>query len=164
MKPAPIQFCPQCGSHVEERFFDGVDRLVCAKECGYVHWDNPVPVVAAIVEYEGKVLLARNAQWPEGWFALITGFLEKGETPEESVLREVSEELGLEGVIESFVGNYSFMQANQLLVVFHVIASGTISLNEELVEYKLEHKEDVKPWPMGTGPALRDWLVEQLKG
>ena len=50
--------------------------------CGYVHWDNPLPVVAAIVEYEGRILLARNAAWQEGMFALITGFLENGETPE----------------------------------------------------------------------------------
>jgi NADH pyrophosphatase NudC (nudix superfamily) len=49
--------------------------------CGYAHWNNPLPVVAAIVELDGKILLARNAAWPEGMFALITGFLENGETP-----------------------------------------------------------------------------------
>ena len=34
-----------------------------------------MPVVAAIVEYEGKVLLARNVAWPPQWYALITVFL-----------------------------------------------------------------------------------------
>jgi NAD+ diphosphatase len=48
----------------------------------YVHWDNPAPVVAAIVEMEGAVILARNRAWPESMFGLITGFLEKGETPD----------------------------------------------------------------------------------
>jgi NAD+ diphosphatase len=156
-----MNYCPQCGGGLTSQWLDGVDRLQCGQQCGFVHWDNPTPVVAAIVEYQGQVLLARNAQWPEGWFALITGFLEKGETPEESVIREVKEELGLAGTIISFVGNYSFTQANQLLIVFHVEAVGTISLNEELVDYKLQNREDVVPWEMGTGPALKDWLASQ---
>ena len=69
------------------------------RTCGYVHWNNPLPVVAAIVEYEGKILLARNAAWPEGMFALITGFLENGETPEEGIAREVLEETSLQAEI-----------------------------------------------------------------
>jgi NAD+ diphosphatase len=133
-----IKFCPQCGGGVVSEHLDGQLRLQCVYACGFVNWDNPTPVVAAIVEYDGQVLLARNAQWREGMFALITGFLERGETPEESVLREVNEELGLNGEIAEFVGNYAFHRANQLLIVFHVIATGTICLNEELVEYKLE--------------------------
>lgn len=157
-----MNFCPQCGAGLITKWLDGEDRVQCHRECGFVHWDNPTPVVAAIVEYEGQVLLARNAQWPEGWFALITGFLEKGETPEQCVLREVKEELGLEGQISEFVGNYSFLKANQLLVVYHITATGTVALNEELVEYKLQNKEDVVPWDMGTGPALKDWLARQL--
>jgi NADH pyrophosphatase NudC (nudix superfamily) len=47
---------------------------------------NPVPVVAALIEYQGKIVLARNAQWPEGMFSLVTGYLEKHETPEDAVV------------------------------------------------------------------------------
>ena len=157
-----IKFCPQCGGGVVTEYMDGKDRLQCAYACGYVNWDNPTPVVAAIIEYDGQVLLARNAQWRPGMFALITGFLERGETPEEGILREVWEEVGLDGEIAEFVGNYTFHRANQLLIVYHITASGNIRLNEEIVEYKLVNKEDVVPWDMGTGPALKDWLVSQL--
>jgi len=39
----------------------GASRMACPDAaCGYVHWDNPIPVVAAIVEHEGRVILARN--------------------------------------------------------------------------------------------------------
>ena len=156
-----MKYCGACGSSLSIEPLDEIDRLMCSARCGFVHWDNPTPVVAAIIEYQGKVLLARNAQWPEGWFALITGFLEKGETVEEGILREVKEELNLDGRIEGFVGNYSFIEANQLLIVFHVIAEGEIALNEELVEYKLQDHRDVEPWSQGTGPALKDWLAVQ---
>jgi NADH pyrophosphatase NudC (nudix superfamily) len=155
-----IHFCPQCGAPLEEKTIEGKPRLGCSNQgCGYVFWDNPLPVVAAIVEYEGNILLAHNARWPQGMYALITGFLEKGETPEAAVLREVKEELNLEGEIAEFAGNYAFFQANQLLVVFHVKARGEIRLGEELDDYRLIPPEKVRAWPFGTGPAVRDWQV-----
>ncbi len=36
--------------------------------------------------------------------------------------------------------------------------AGEIILGDELAEYKLIPPEKVKPWPFGTGPAVRDWL------
>ena len=157
-----MRYCPQCRADLVERLIDNEPRRACADDCGFVHWDNPTPVVAAIVEYQGRVLLARNAKWPAGWFALITGFLERGETPEQCVLREVEEELGLQGEIAEFVGNYSFPEQNQLLITFHVVARGEVRLNEELAEYQLYDHAAVKPWDKGTGPALRDWLQRRL--
>ena len=156
-----MRYCPSCGMGLEARQVDDRERLACASNCGFVHWDNPTPVVAAIIEHEGQVLLARNAAWPEGWFALVTGFLERGETPEHGVLREVEEEVGLEGEIADFVGLYPFFEQNQLLLVYHIVTSGEVKLGAEIADYKLEDKADVRPWPMGTGPALRDWLVAQ---
>jgi NAD+ diphosphatase len=156
-----MRFCPSCGMGLERKLVDDQERLACARDCGFVHWDNPVPVVAAIIEYQGRVLLARNAAWPEDWFALVTGFLERGESPEEAVLREVMEEVGLAGEISGFVGLYPFFKQNQLLIVYHITADGEVSLGKEIADYKLEEKHDVRPWPMGTGPALRDWLRSQ---
>src|SRR5947207_638178 len=63
-------------------------RLRCAA-CDWTHWNNPTPVLAAVVEYEGQILLARNAAWPGRRFALITGFMEAGETPQEGIAREI---------------------------------------------------------------------------
>ena len=44
------KFCPTCASELESRFLKDRDRLVCSADCGYVHWNNPTPVIAAIVE------------------------------------------------------------------------------------------------------------------
>jgi NAD+ diphosphatase len=60
-----------------------------------VHYDNPTPVVAAVVEHEGQVLLARNKAWPDTWYALVAGFLEREEDPVAAVAREVLEESGV---------------------------------------------------------------------
>jgi NAD+ diphosphatase len=154
-----MKFCPQCGHELALAEVDGRSRLRCTSAtCDFVHWDNPTPVVAAIVEVGDCVVLTRNKGWPEKWFGLVAGFLEKGETPENAILREIKEELGLEGKIVSFVGIYSFFERNQLILAFHVQAQGEIQLGEELEEVKLIPPEEVRPWSMGTGPALRDWL------
>lgn len=158
-----MKFCPQCGSELVIASIDDADRLCCSSSaCDYVYWDNPTPVVAAIVECQNGVVLARNKGWPEGMFSIITGFLEKGETPEECVVREVKEELGLNGTIERFVGFYSFHEMNQLILAFHIKGTGTIKLGQELVEYKLVPKNKLKPWPFGTGHAVRDWLETKV--
>lgn len=157
-----MKFCPECGSDLAERKIDGMARLACTSpECPYVFWDNPVPVVAAIVEHSGEVILVRNAGWPEKMFGLVSGFLEKGETPEEGVLREVSEELGLRGRVREFVGMYSFTLRNQLLLVYHVEAWGEVAVGAELQEIRRVAPERVRPWPFGTGPAVRDWLLRR---
>ncbi len=156
-----MKYCPECAAELQEGLINQAIRKQCSAGCGFVHWNNPVPVVAAIVEYRGQVLLARNRAWPEGWFALITGFLEQNETPESAVLRELEEELGLSGDIDSFVGNYPFFEQNQLLVVYHLRAFGEIKLGDEIAEVKLLPESEVRPWRMGTGPALRDWLEQR---
>lgn len=160
-----VHFCPQCGSPLQTAEVAGQARQRCSTpDCSYVHWDNPVPVVAAIVEVDGAVILARNHGWPEKMFGLITGFLEKGETPDEAVLREVWEELGLNAETAHFIGYYPFFEMNQLLLAFHVLASGEITLGEELVGIKRVPVARLKPWTIGTGPAVRDWLASRDRG
>jgi NADH pyrophosphatase NudC (nudix superfamily) len=91
-------------------------------------------------------------------FGLVTGFLERGETPDEGVLREVEEELGLVGEIADFIGYYAFFQMNQLLLAFHVKATGEIALGDELEEIRRIPPEKLRPWRFGTGYAVMDWL------
>ena len=123
-----------------------------------MHWNNPLPVLAALVEYEGRVFLARNAQWPEGVFALVTGFLEAGETPEEGMARELKEETNLDVDRITLIGVYEFTRKNEIIIAYHVEASGTIALNDELVDFRLIAPERLRPWRAGTGYAMADWM------
>ena len=154
-------FCLKCGSPLVEAFHAGRKRLVCSsKDCNYVFWNNPTPVVAAIVEYRDQVVLVRSIGWPAGWFGLVTGFLEAGEMPDEAVQREVIEETGLSVLEFNYIGMYPFYRMNQLIIAYHVKAEGDeIKLDTtELEDYKLVDIDKVRPWSSGTGYALQDWL------
>ena len=47
---------------------------------------------------------------------------------------------------------------NELIIAYHVPASGEVRLNEELADYRRIAPEKLRPWDFGTGLALRDWL------
>ena len=142
-----------------ERELGGALRLTCQnQDCAYTFWGNPVPVVAGLVEHQGRVLLIQNREWPKGWWGLVTGFLEAGETPGQGILREVDEELGLAGEIGGLIGVYSYLRRNQVIIAFHVKATGTVRVGSELRGYKAVEIDKLRPWPQATGKAVADWL------
>jgi NADH pyrophosphatase NudC (nudix superfamily) len=91
-------------------------------------------------------------------YGIVAGFLEREETPEEAALRETREELGLDGRGAAFIGYYTFREMNQLILAFHVVGEGEIRLGDELADFREVTPDRLRPWPVGTGPAVRDWL------
>jgi len=159
-----FKFCPQCATPLAHivRAEDGGDksRLRCPA-CEWTHWNNPTPVLAAVIECAdqgGQVLLARNAAWTGRMFGLITGFMEAGESPQQGITREVAEETGLTVDALSLIGVYDFQRMNQVIVAYHALAHGEVRLSPELAEYRLYPLDKLRCWPAGTGFALADWL------
>ena len=158
------KFCPVCTSPLETNLVGGAKRRACTiTECNFVFWNNPTPVLAAITHRNDEVILIQALGWSKDWYGLVTGFHEAGETAEEGVLREVKEELGLNGAVQSLVGVYSFFQMNQVIIAYDVLVEdGEITLDtNELVDYKIVKTKDLKTWPSGTGQATKDWLAAQ---
>ena len=69
-----FKFCPNCAAPLEliAALEDGgaKERLRCVA-CGYTHWNNPTPVLAAVIEYEGMILLARRHRLRTGRLAHV---------------------------------------------------------------------------------------------
>lgn len=111
----PFRHCPYCGSTLKGHPPPGDPRprLACSS-CEAVIYQNPKPVVAAVIEKDGKVLLARRAAGLRaGKWDLPGGFIELDETAEEALVREVREEVGCEirlhgvlGVFREVTGAY----------------------------------------------------------
>lgn len=156
------KFCPNCGKSTTTKVVKGLERAVCSDStnCGFVHWDNPIPVVAAIVECNNEVILVQSIGWPKHFFGLVTGFLEKGEEIEQAVAREVTEEIGLEVEHVNYIGIYPPFKANQIIIAYHVkVKNGEIQLDtSELSGYKRVPLSKIRPWRYSTGLALNDWL------
>lgn len=153
------RFCPQCAAPLENRPIDGLARLACpSPACGFIFWNNPVPVVAGLVEHGQDVLLIQNKGWPASWWGLVSGFLERGETPEEGMLREVREELGLKAQLMGLIGVYGFAARNQVIMAYHLRAEGPYQAGPELAGVKAVPVTRLKGWESATGRAVSDWL------
>lgn len=156
-------YCPRCAKPLADRAMveDGgtTTRRACPDDvCAFVHYDNPTPAVGVLIEHEGDIVLARGAGWPEGFFALVTGYLEKNEDPIKGVAREVKEETNLDVVSTEIIGNYIFERKNEVMLCYFAKCVGEIKLSAELMEVKRYQPHELRPWPRATGFAVADWM------
>jgi NAD+ diphosphatase len=87
------RFCPECGG------LTGVDDLgrsrLCAG-CGQAHFPRTDPaIIVAVADAQDRLLLGHHAGWPDHRYSVLAGFVEAGESLEQTVYREVMEEVGL---------------------------------------------------------------------
>lgn len=85
-------FCAACGAATV--MTQGGWQRDCPA-CAAHHFPRTDPVVIMLVTRGNSVLVGRNANWPEGMYSLLAGFVEPGETVEAAVRREVFEEAGI---------------------------------------------------------------------
>lgn len=108
-------FCGRCGSptrpvaHERARACDG---------CGALYYPRINPAVIFRVDRGRQTLLARNASFRGPFFSVLAGFVEPGETLEETVVRETREEVGLEVGAVRYFGSQSWPFPSQLMVGF----------------------------------------------
>ena len=82
-------FCPRCGAPT--KIMDAGYRRLCGK-CNAEHFPRVDPVVIMLASYGEACLVGRGKQFPPGMFSALAGFVEPGETVEEAVRRELTEE------------------------------------------------------------------------
>ena len=86
------QFCGICGTRLEH---DKVERMMKCPKCGAMHYPKISPAVIVAVTNRDKILMTKYAGRDYKKYALIAGFTEIGETIEDTVRREVMEEVGI---------------------------------------------------------------------
>jgi len=133
-----MKYCPECRERLDREMVSSTERFVCTSPaCEFVYWNNPTPVVAGLVQREGTFVLGRNVAWRSGLFSLFTGFLEADEAPEQGIVREIEEEIGLKAVHAEFIGHFPLPKLNQLIIAYAVEARGEIVLNDEIAEIRI---------------------------
>lgn len=94
--PPNFKFCPICAQNLSIRLEEGKERKYC-KSCGWVYYPRVSMAPIAIIEKNGKVLMVQRKKEPyKGTWMFPSGFVDYGEHPEDTVIREVKEETGLD--------------------------------------------------------------------
>ncbi len=100
-------FCLRCGTELALRDDRGHPRPTCP-ECGWIYYRNPVPAAGVILHGARGVLLVKRKYPPAaGAWCLPAGFMEYGETPERTAVRELREETGIEAKLTGLFGVYA---------------------------------------------------------
>jgi NADH pyrophosphatase NudC (nudix superfamily) len=164
-------FCPKCGNEAERKLYN---LLVC-KNCGYNFYINPSSTNAVILENsKGEILLIKRKFEPKkGYLDLPGGFIETGESLEESSIREVKEELGIDitevKYFNSYPDEYLFQGINIKTLGF--VLTGKVEDNVKIVasddadEATFYKKEDLpieKVAFKSLRQGLRDYLKQKL--
>jgi ADP-ribose pyrophosphatase YjhB (NUDIX family) len=102
------RFCYYCGEQLIEKSFQERMHKYC-QTCDRIHYENPLPAVAAlVVNHDNQLLLVKRSVEPaKGEWCLPGGFIETDESIEEAALRELEEETGIKGTIVSLVDFFS---------------------------------------------------------
>lgn len=138
MSPFDPTYCPKCATSLEPRPEHGMLRPTCPA-CGFIWYRNPVPAAGVLLERDGRVLLVRRRYEPRaGAWCIPAGFMEAGETPEQSAGREVLEETGLVVQLTRLFGVYAGFDDPRvravLILYVGVVTGGELSPGDDAIE------------------------------
>ena len=110
-------------------------------------------MIVRVEDTQDRLLLGRQARWPQGRFSLLAGFVEPGETLEEAVRREVAEESGVELGEVSYLASQPWPFPSSLMLGFSALAVGGEPApgDEELAEVRWFEREEVERAARGEG-------------
>ena len=122
------QFCGRCATPLEP----AADRAKVCPQCGLRSYPRISPAVIMAVRREDTLLLAHAKRHPAGFFSVLAGFAEPGETLEETVAREVAEEVGLAVRNIRYFGSQPWPFPDSLMIGFTCeYAGGEIQFNDD---------------------------------
>lgn len=129
------RFCAFCGAMTAPHHA-GWARL--CPTCGTEHYPRTDPVVIMLAEYEGRVLVGRQAAFAPGRYSALAGFIEAGESIEEAVARELKEEAGVVATSIRYIASQPWPFPSQLMIA----CIATVA--DDMVTLDLTELEDAK--------------------
>ncbi|MGA2070491.1 MAG: NUDIX domain-containing protein [Sedimentisphaerales bacterium] len=132
--PKIFRYCPGCGASGPKAHSKG-KHITCSR-CGFDYYHNVASAAGAIIEYGSKILIAIRANEPKaGMFDFPGGFADYGESVEETLAREVREELGIK------IKNPRYLTSAPNIYVYKGITYATTDL---VFTYRIDEPKKIK--------------------
>ena len=155
-------YCGKCGRATVDK---KDERARICPACGLVNYPRVSPAIIVAVVKADRILLARSARFPGGFFSVLAGFVEPGETLEACVKREVFEETGIDVRNIRYFGSQPWPFPDSLMVAFTAkYADGEIRIDgKEIVEAAWYAGDNLPDIPPGFSIArqLIDWFADR---
>ncbi|MCZ6679226.1 MAG: NUDIX hydrolase [Candidatus Poribacteria bacterium] len=113
-----MKFCPKCAGALDHRVIEEKMRQACTA-CDFILYRDPKPVAGVFAVRDGKLLLIQRGNEPKrGLWSFPTGYIDIGDTPEETAIREAKEEADVAVQLDRLLGVYSNAERTVVLVVY----------------------------------------------
>ncbi len=156
------QYCGHCATPMIQLIGDRAKRC---PSCELVNYPRLSPAIIVLISRGEDVLLARAPRFPSSMFSVLAGFVEPGESLEETLIREVREEVGIEVKDIRYFGSQPWPFPNSLMIGFTAVyAGGEIAIEPaEIAEAAWFHKHNLPDIPpkLSIARKLIDWFVAQ---
>ena len=154
------QFCGRCGVRMRP---DSEERGMRCEPCGTINYPRIAPCVIVLITRGEELLLARNVNFPRPMYSTLAGFIEAGETAEETLVREVKEEVGVDVTNVRYFQSQSWPFPNQLMLGFFAdYAGGDIVCDEiEIADAQWFHYRElpmIPPASSVSGQLIRHYI------
>jgi len=149
-------FCGKCGAVTNSSNFD---RSRKCESCNLMFYPRLSPSIIVLITRGEHLLLAKNAHARGNFYSTLAGFVEPGESIEETVHREVMEEVGLKVKNLRYFNSQSWPFPNSLMLGFHAeYDSGDIVIQEEeIADAQWFHYQDLPSRPAMV--SISGWLI-----
>jgi len=164
------RYCCECGDITQSQEGGRLRRCVNSS-CGREYFPRTDPAVIMLVTRPGPeggaCLLARQANWPDGMYSTLAGFVDQSESLEEAVAREVMEESGITVKLEDvqYRGSQPWPFPSSLMMGFRATASSLDidCSSDELEDARWFTKTQIAAFPeKGLRLPRRDSIAWQL--
>ena len=154
-------YCGVCGTKLEPVKID--KSKVCPK-CNKMIFPEISPAIIVAIIKDNSILLAHNRNFPGDLYSILAGFVEHGESLEETVKREVKEEVGIEIKNIKYFNSQPWPFPNSLMLGFIAeYKSGDIKVDGEEISHADWFTSNSLPTIPGHGSIAReiiDWYKE----
>jgi NAD+ diphosphatase len=164
------RYCGVCGAPTAPRNAGHSVRCTAAG-CQTEFFPRIDPAVIVAVSDGPRVLLGRQPNWPKGRYSTLAGFVEVGESLEDTVIREVREESGVVCTAPRYFASQAWPFPSSLMLGFHATAANTtIALDDELEDARwfttaqVEQLGELLPPPFTIARRLVDHWYRGITG
>ncbi len=117
-----FQYCPHCGKKLIKKEIGDEGFIPFCETCDVPLWDMfTTSVIAAVVNEQDEIVLLRQNYVSETKYVCVAGIMKMGESAEDTVVREIAEEIGLTVKKVEYIRSYPYDKKEMLMLGYKAV-------------------------------------------